>query len=153
MPLERCEKHWKNLVKRKRNLGARRKRVGLKVDYCREKKQFTTHPILCSPITIHISHLHTHPITLPLNCTCFSVILTTLLYTGVCLSPFKPARFSRPYPHQLPHCLFPGAHGTFYFIIIKVSYIFTLFFRRFTTFWHWFKAYFLHTTPHSLKLS
>lgn len=94
MPQERYEKHWKNLFKRKGNFGARRKRVGLKFEYPREKKRFTRHLILCSPVTIHISYLRTQPITLPFHRTCFPVILSPIHWcvlapTETCLIPWN----------------------------------------------------------------
>ena len=51
----------RTVVKGKERFGLRRKRVELKFEYQREKKQFTRHLILCSLVTVHVSHLHIYP--------------------------------------------------------------------------------------------
>lgn len=150
---ERCEKHWKNLVKRK-NFGARRKRVRLKCECHKEKKQFTRHLILYLPITIHISHLLIQPITLPLNCTWSSVILLSLPYTVVCSSPCKPAWFSGYMPPPTSSFVSsPGPMGASTLLSSRSHISLFFHFSRSSTSSHWLKAYFRYMIPLPLKLS
>lgn len=103
----------RTVIKGKERFGLRRKRVELKFEYQREKKQFTRHLILCSPVSVHISHLHIYP-------SPFLSMALNFWHTAMHSLPRNPALFPGHRPTDFLICLCPTVPRNFYFIIIKV---------------------------------
>ena len=135
------------VIKGKERFGLRRKRVELKFEYQRERKQFTRHLILRSPVTVHISHLHIYP----------SPFLLMALYfwrTAMHSLPGNPALFPGHMPpptSSFVSALQSPETSTLLLSKCHISLHFHL--SQSSTSSHWLKASFLRMAPLPLKHS